>query len=78
MALMPFSELEEDDQFIVPNETITRLRVKKKNGDGYAYGMALPGNVPAYDIHLRENDRDIFSCDPNLMVIWVRFEPMSN
>ncbi len=77
--LIPFQDLPVDAIFVVPNEKTIRLRVKKASkGDAYAYGRAMPADVPALDLQLRENQQDIFSCDGSLMVLQVVFENMPN
>lgn len=76
---VPFSSLNAGDTFVIPDEKPVRLRVKKDAlGDAYAYGEALPGEVAAFDRHLRENQRDCFSCGPDLQVLPIEFEWMKN
>ena len=64
--------------FVVPDEKPARLRVKKEKGDAFAYALVIPGDVSAFDLRLRENQRDCFSCDPELMVLPVVFEHVRN
>ena len=67
--LMSFQDLPVDAVFVVPHEEPARLRVKRENkGDAYAYENRFSGDLPAHCLGLWPNDRDIFSCDPSLMV----------
>lgn len=76
--LTPYGELKEGAIFVVPNETIPRLRRKREGGRNYAFGEAIPGNVPAHDLQLRENQRDCFPPEQSLLVLEIVFDPLLN